>query len=161
MIGRAWSLPGSVLVAVLGVGPLRPAWSEVPTDACTLLTPAQVSATLGVQVEAGSGLVQHVCSWYVPGTHKGATLIIYSPKRFDVLKQNAAAYGAAKTQLDGVGDEAVFGLAPNFAGTLLVRKGDFVYMVRVEGFPFDKDGSVSRRVEKMEKALARIVLTKL
>ncbi len=159
MIGRFGPL--SVLFATLVAGSLRPAWAAAPTDACTMLTPAQVSAILGVQVGAGSGLVQHVCSWYASGTQKGATLIIYSPKRFDVIKQSMAGYGPAKTSLGGVGDEALFGEIRDIAGTVLVKKGDFVYMVRVEGFPFEKNGSVPRKVEAMEKALAEMVLSKL
>jgi hypothetical protein len=146
---------------LLAAGVLRPAWGQVPTVACALLTPDQVTAALGAQVGAGSSFASHVCSWYVTGTPKGVTLILYPPKKWDVLKKLAASYGASKTSLDGVGDEAVFGVIPNFAATLSVRKGEVVYLVRVEGFAFDKNGTVPRKVEETERALARAVLAKL
>ncbi len=161
MVGRVGRLSTYLAGVWLAAGVGQAAWSEPPTDACALLTQAQVSATLGLPVGPGWGLVQHVCSWHVPGTEKGATLIIYSPKRFSLLKQNTVGYGAPKTPLDGVGDEALFGLVRDFAGTLLVRKQNFVYMVRVEGLPFNEDGSVPRQVEEMEKTLAQLVLSKL
>jgi hypothetical protein len=158
MLRRFWMLSGAVFVAMLTAGSPQPARGETPTDACTLLTQAQVSTALGAQVGTGSGLVAHVCSWYVPGTRKGVSLILYSPKRYEALKKLAAGYGPPKISLDGVGDEATFGEVPSFATTLLVRKGTVVFMVRVEGL---LNGSAPRETEEMAKSLAQDVLAKL
>ena len=158
MFRRFWMLQGVALVVALAVGVSRPVRADNPTEACTLLTQSQVSAALGAQVEAGGGLVPHICGWHVAGTPKGVSLILYSFKRYDALKQLAASE-PPKVSLDGVGDEATFGEVPGFATTLLVRKGTIVFMVRIEGPP---DGSpLSRETEETAKSLAREVLEKL
>jgi hypothetical protein len=160
------TLSAIAALAMLAMVPLGAARGDTPTDACSLLTPAQVSAALGSQVLPGNGIVSHICSWYEPGVPtaapaKGVTLILYPLKKFQYFKDAAAGYGSSKTSLRGVGDEAAFGTIHGFASTLLVRKGDIVFLVRMEGFPFEKNGTAPRRVEKMEKIIAEAVLAKL
>jgi hypothetical protein len=153
-------LAGWAFVLLAAGAPGSAAWGEAPADACTLLTPAEVNAALGVQVDPGHGLVPHICSWTTLGPlPKGVTLILYPTKKFDHLK--TLGYGNPKTSVSGVGDAAAFGSIPNYAATLLVRKGDVVFLVRAEGFGFEQSGAVPPAVERMEKTLAQVVLSKL
>jgi hypothetical protein len=153
------TLSAIVFVAMLAVGNPQQARGQLPKiDACTLLTQAEVSLALGAQVGPGGSIVAHICSWYVPGTPKGVTLILYSPKRYEELKESPVPYGPPKISLVGVGDEATFGVVPNFATTLLIKKGTVVFMVRLEGLA---SGEAPREVEQMAKSLALDVMAKL
>jgi hypothetical protein len=137
-----------------------------PTDACSLLTSAEVSAALGVSVGAGEKIVPNstaLCGWEVPGEksmdRKRVVLSIYTQmgSRTPVDRFNAAKTpmkGITKEPVSGVGDDAIFATTPGFGTGLIFRKGNAAFDLRVYGFPVDQ-------LKAKEKTLAQSVLAKL
>ena len=138
-----------------------------PSDACPLLTPAEISAVVGVSVGAGAHMTPTYlksCTWSPPG---GAT------KDFTTLVlalEPAASYQSAKAMLQavasqgkggititpasGIGDDAIYSSVANYT-KLIVKKGDVVFQLVIYGsFPLEKK-------RDMEKALASKVISKL
>lgn len=151
---------------VFAVCSARAAYAAPPTDACSLLTPAQVTAVLAVSVGAGEKILPNstaMCGWEVPGQkgmdRKRAVLSIYTQigsltpvQRFNYVK--TPIKGITKVPVSGVGDDAVFVTTPGFGTGLIFRKGDAAFDLRVYGFSLDQ-------VEAKEKVLAKDVLAKL
>lgn len=146
------------LLPLLMGGP-RTAHATPPTDACSLLTSAQVGSVLGISVSAGGLLspnMKKTCGWPPPG---GAV----PPKRVLVNIANANVFAGAKmglvgkseviTPVSGVGDEAFYDVVGRGIA-FFARKGDFAFSVRVYGFP-------PNEIKAKEKALAQDVLAKL
>jgi hypothetical protein len=129
-----------------------------PTDPCSLLTQAQVSAALGASVEPGHTLAPTICEWKPTGSANSKTVkldvTILTPRAFEMTKTLVGG-GITKTPVSGVGDEAVSGTTPKLATVLTVKKGDFVFSVHV--FPF-ADGD---EIKAKEKTLALQILAKL
>lgn len=128
------------------------------TDPCSLLTPAQVSAVLGVNVGAGNSLAPTVCDWTLPNRSpavagKRVTVTLQKPLAFAFAKMPANSPGITKTPVSGIGDDAVYGTAGG-AATLTVKKGEVVFVVHVYGFPMDQ-------LEDKEKILAKEIVSKL
>lgn len=141
-------------------------FAATPTDACSLLTPAEVSAVLGVSVRVGEKIVPNstaLCGWDVPGEkrldRKRVVLNIYTQigsltpiQRFN--NAMTPITGITKVPVTGVGDAALFATTPGLGTGLIFRKGDAAFDLRVYGFPLDQ-------VEEKERALAAHVLAKL
>ncbi len=142
------------------------AYAAPPTDACSLLTPAQVSAALGVPA-AGKALGPKACMWVQTGVKPG------SPRRrADVLilimQGYTQGYAVAKmpnaptsaTRVSGLGDDAYYlaMTSRHQAMELRVKKGNVPFAIRVHrsGTPFTTD-----QIKAKEKALAQDVLAKL
>jgi len=129
-------------------------------DACLLLTQAQVSAELGVQVQAGEHIVETattLCGWAPPGGPKingpKVVLDLKTTQAFDIGK--TPIKGVTKTPVSGVGDGAYYITAGGLGTSLSVRKGDVAFNIAVHGnFSIDQ-------IEAKEKALALQVLSKL
>ena len=146
------------VVAVLAACMSRATYAAPPADACSLLTQAQVSAALGVNIGPGQHLVgPKMCVWPSPGQSgpksKRASLGLKDPGAFAYAKM-PAGNGITKTPVSGVGDDAVSGSRPGLSPILTVKKGDVVFVVTVDGFPPDEAAA-------KEKALALEVLSKL
>jgi hypothetical protein len=161
---------GAIIAAIfiIAAAAAPSAAAAPPTDACPLLTPAEVSAVVGVSVGAGSHITPTYlksCTWAPPG---GAT------KDFTTLLlalESAASYQSAKAMLQavansqgkggitmtpasGIGDDAIYSSVANYT-KLIVKKGDVVFQLVIYGsFPIEKK-------RDMEKALASKVLAKL
>jgi hypothetical protein len=124
------------VVSLLGA----PIACAAPPNPCSLLTPAQVSAVLGVNVGDGQNRASTLCEWSVPGPSvpgaKKVTVTTQDPRAFESAKMQVGG-GITKTPVSGIGDEAVYGTTPKLAAVLTVKKGDVVFVVRVYGFPFD------------------------
>ena len=154
-----------ILIVTLGVLSLfgSPNASAAPPNPCPLLTPAQVSAVLGVNVGAGQNRLSTLCEWSEPGQSgpgaKKVTVTTQDPRAFEYAKMQIGG-GITKTQVSGIGDDAVFGTTPKVAAVLTVKKGDVVFVVRVYGFPIDA-GKPLEEVQAKEKALALAILSKL
>jgi hypothetical protein len=160
---------GAIIAAIFifagAAAPSAPA--APPTDACPLLTPAEISAVVGVSVGAGAHMTPTYvksCTWSPSG---GAT------KDFTTLVlalEPAASYQSAKAMLQavasqgkggitmtpasGIGDDAIYSSVANYA-KLIVKKGDVVFQLVIYGsFPIEKK-------RDMEKALASKVISKL
>lgn len=131
------------------------ALAGTPTDACSLLTPAQVSAVLGVPIGQGERLVAtspKLCGFGGAGADKRVVLTIATAEMFDHEKHPFK--GIQEEQATGLGDDAHYMTTPGFGTGLSVLKGGFVFKVRVYGFPIDE-------VKQKERLLAQKVLSKL
>lgn len=133
-----------------------------PADACSLLTAAQVSAALGVSVEAAKTVDKSICEWSQQGAAalrgKAVLLTIIEPighltpaDRFNAAKMPVP--GVVKTPVSGLGDDAVYG-GNNFRVALTVKRGNSAFEIMVSGFPVEES-------KAKEKALAQQVLAKL
>lgn len=134
-----------------------------PPNPCSLLTTAEVSAVLGVNVGAGQNRASTLCEWSEPGKSgpggKKVTLTMQEARAFEYAKMQIGG-GITKTQASGIGDDAVFGTTPKVAAVLTVKKGDVVFVVRVYGFPIDP-GKTLEEVQAKEKTLALAIVSKL
>jgi hypothetical protein len=140
--------------------------AAAPTDACALLTPAQVSAVLGVTVGAGKPMTptnSTFCDWTPSSdpSHSGkhVAVFIYTQlgtrtpaDRFATAKTPVP--GIEKTPVAGVGDDAIYTTTPGAGTTLVFKKGDGAYDVRVYGFPVEE-------IKAKEKTLAADIIGKL
>jgi hypothetical protein len=134
-----------------------------PTDPCSLLTSAQVSAAFGVTVGAEKETGGLDCQWSQPGeglAGKGALLHLLGTvgrltpvDQFNTTKMPLPIKGVTKTPVSGVGDDAVYVTTGALTG-LTVRKGNSVFQIRVYGFP-------PEQIKAKEKTLALEVLARL
>jgi len=135
-----------------------------PPDPCSLLTAAQVSSVLGVQVSEGHRIVAKLCEWAAPaqpGTStKKLTVTYETAQGFAYAKMPVGARGITKVPVSGMGDDAVLGTTPKIATTLTVKKGDLYFSIHVWGFPLMQAQDVEK-VQAMEKTLAQEILAKL
>lgn len=134
---------------------LAPAAHAAPSDACALASPAQISQVLGVNVGPGEHMTPTsttLCAFGQPGPQKHVVLAIITPQMFAYEKH--PLQGIKEEVLNGVGDEAHYMTTPGFGTGLSVRHGNFVFKVRVYGFP-------PADVEAREKTLALEILAKL
>lgn len=163
---------GAVIVAVLIIAAAPPSAAPAPpTDACPLLTQAEVSAVVGVAVGAGKHITPTYlksCQWAPPG---GATVQFGSVL---LALESAASWQSAKAMLQavanapndskkggitmtpasGIGDDALYSSVGNYT-KLIVKKGDVAFQIVISS----KDPIEKKR--DMEKALASKVLAKL
>jgi hypothetical protein len=146
------------IACVLAAGSARAAYAEAPTDPCALLTPAQVSAVVGVTVGAGESIGTTGCQWSTSGQATAAnpkvttTLVLWPATAFADMKIPLA--GITKTSVSGIGEDAIYATVGPLT-TLSVKKGAVAFIVRLYGI-HDQDKQVA-----MEKSLALDVLAKL
>ena len=163
---------GAIILAVLIVAASAPsATATPPTDACPLLTPAEVSAVVGVTVGAGSHMTPTYlksCTWAPPSgaTKDFATLILAleSASSFQAAKamlqaatqspDNSGKNRLTMTSASGIGDEAFYSSVASYT-KLIVKKGDVVFQLVIYG------NSPIEKKRDMERALASKVLAKL
>jgi hypothetical protein len=137
--------------------------ARADTDACTLLTPAQVQAAVGVAVGSGEHVTPtyvKTCTWRASGSSsvKFVTLYLQTASAYDGGKQMArqmAAFskgGAVKSA--SVGDDGYYFVAGTQVG-LLVKKGAASFKVTVYA-----TAPVAKK-EAMELTLAKKVLAKI
>jgi hypothetical protein len=152
----------ALALAVFGAFALvdsRPVYAAPPTDACSLLTLAQVSAVLGIPVTTTTPNPKKLCLWSAqgkPGGAKTVTLTFWNPAAFP--SKTAALPGSIIIPLSGVGDDAVYtgfqNAGESQAFKLFVKKSGTVFSITVFGFPVDQ-------AKEKEKTLALNVLGKL
>jgi hypothetical protein len=135
-------------------------------DGCSLLTPAQVTAVLGVTVGAGQHILPAsptACGWAQPSdsSHSGKRVVLdiwgsigkLTPvDRFANGKK--PVQGIPKTPVSGIGDDAYYITTAGLGTGLTVKKGTSVFQVRVYGFPVDQ-------IKAMEQSLALDALARL
>ena len=136
----------------------RSAYGAPSSDPCSLLTPAQISAVLGLNIAAGKPLGTKSCDWTAPGqpigiNAKKVTVTLLDEQGFAHAKMPVNFKGITKISVSGIGDDAVYGTAAGL-GTLSVKKGNSAFVVHVYGFPLDQ-------IESKEKTLALEILSKL
>jgi len=136
---------------------------QAETDACTLLTPAQVGAVVGVSVAAGTHVTPtflKTCTWNAPGQPnvRAVTLYLQTASAYDGGKpmayQMAALGKGTAVKPASVGEDAYYFVTGDQAA-LLVKVGAISFKVAIYAtLAVDKK-------EAMELALAREVLAKL
>ena len=129
-------------------------------DACSLLTPEQVSAALGITMQRSSAVSPHLCTWHGTGPDAGKKVAL------SMLTENGFAMGKTpvpgvdKPAVSGVGDEAYYKYytEPQYEKIktvdLDVKKGNAVFGISVAGFPLSD-------AKGMAKTLALEVLKNL
>lgn len=135
--------------------------ARADTDACAILTPAQVGSVVGVPMSAGAHVTPtfvKTCTWTPSGDSgvKSVALYLQTAAAYDGGKQMAgrmAAAGASVTPA-AVGDDAYYFVAGDQAG-LLVKRGSVSFKVTVYA-TLPVDGK-----EATELALAKEALAKL
>lgn len=138
-----------------------PSAARADTDACAVLTPAQVGTAIGGSVAAGTHVTPtfvKTCTWNVSGSSnvKFVTLYLQTVAAYDGGKRMATEMTAAGAGIKpaAVGDDAYYFVAGNQAG-LLVKKGSVSFKVTVYApIPIDQK-------EAMELTLAKEAVAKL
>jgi hypothetical protein len=140
-----------------------PSAAQADTDACTVLTPTQVGAAVGVSVAAGQHATPtfvKTCTWTPSGNSavKSVTLFLQTAASHDAGKnmasQMAATAAGAAVKPAGVGEDSYYFIAGDQVG-LLAKKGSIAFKVAVYAtLP------VANK-EAMELALAKAVLARL
>jgi hypothetical protein len=128
--------------------------AATPTDACAVLTTAQVSSALGSTVGEGTWIspeFKETCTWTIPTG--GAVTFHLQTLQFFQAGQGALASGE-RASASGIGDEAYYlGLGSTVG--LAVRKGNASFKVSV----YSSDLTLDKR-KAIEKALAQQALAK-
>jgi hypothetical protein len=122
-----------------------------PADACSLLTPAQVSAALGATAGEGKAVTPSLCQWTAPGKNGGSERVavtIGNAQRFAMAKVPVNTPSVTKTPVSGIGDEAVFGTTAGQAASINVKKGEVYFAVTLMGVPLDKAQAVATTLAK-------------
>jgi hypothetical protein len=138
-----------------------PSSAKADTDACALLTSAQVSAAVGFPVAEGTHVTPtfvRTCTW-TGSNSSGAqfvTLNLQTGAFFDGAKKQATLATAAGAAMKsaGVGEDSYY-LVEGTQVALWVKKGSGAFKVAVyKQIPVDQK-------EEMERTLAREVVPKL
>lgn len=152
--GGAAASVGSGGAAPAGGG--APANGKVVGDVCSLLTPAELKAQLGVDFLAGtakdvSGSTA-TCDWEVQGVQASA-LVSLMVEQFDQGQWNIAKKLTGARPQAGLGDDALFG----FLDVLYVKKGDRDFTIEVVMSPaLDPAALDTAKIE-----LAKLVLSRM
>lgn len=141
-----------------------PLMAHAETDACTLLTPAQVAKAVGEAVSDGTHVTPtfvKTCTWTPPGKSKlgSVTLNLQTAEFYDGGKRQATMALAAvskgtEIKSASVGDDAYYFVTGDIAA-LFVKKGAISFKVAVYAkLPVEEK-------EAMELQLAKAVVAKL
>ena len=158
----------TVMIAVFfgfAIASVRTTYGAPPTDACSLLTPAQVSAALGVPV-IGRSLGPKACMWSQTGAKPGSTLwrvdlVILTMQGYTLAKTVAKTANAptSMTPVSGLGDDAYYlamASGPQYM-EIRAKKGSVAFGIHVR-----RSGTFSvDQVKATEKTLASDALAKL
>lgn len=122
----SWMVAGCKPAAppVPGPEPVAQKPAAPATDACQVLTAAEISNALGVPIDAGTG-AKVICFWRQTGqTGDNAVKVVLNFSQVDVFEREKAAKGNVKvTAVPGIGDEAI-SVRSALGTSLLVRKGN-------------------------------------
>jgi hypothetical protein len=124
----------AVLVSILLATSAHAARAQVPSDPCTQVTAAQVSAALGETVSAGKHAPAPTCTWEANQPKHEIVTLMFSPPGDWNTRKTAEHPGITKAAVSGVGDDAL-AMSLGTLTTLFVKKGSVTFMVRVYGVP--------------------------
>jgi hypothetical protein len=106
--------------------PIRTAHAEV-TDSCLVLTPAEISATIGTPVDPGKHALASsniMCSWYQTGaTGEDARKLVLNFTSLPSFQKEKAATTVTITPAPGIGDDAFY-VTTDLGTSLYIRKGN-------------------------------------
>jgi hypothetical protein len=142
-----------------------------PSDACSLLTKAQITAVVGISVADGSHPpgFSKMCVWSPASSQEqgsqSVTLNIESAASYQAAKSmleavvnspknQSAEKSITMSQVSGLGDDAIFSSVGSYT-KLIVKKGDTVFQIVVYS------GGTIEKKRDGEKALAADVLSRL
>jgi hypothetical protein len=156
-------LVGSVgLLALAAVAISRPVNAATAVDACTLLTQSEVSAALGIPVDAGVRPIStepRICNWresHKPtGPGRNVMLTLITANQFDDLKKLPMTAAAS-----GVGDAAIVTHAMNVPTIMSVKSGTHYFRLLVRS-SLEASEEVDARNQALEKTLAAKIIKKL
>jgi hypothetical protein len=155
-------LSGSVALVALAAALVSEPAPANSTDACSLLTQSQVSAALGIRVDAGVRPLASepgMCNWRESnkptGPGRNVLLTIISAKEFDKLKTLPMA---ARAQ--GVGDDAIVTHPMRVPPLLTVKVGTHYFQILVRSDLVTSE-EMDARNQALEKTLAAKVIEKL
>ena len=153
-------------ITVLGLlNTIQLASAAAPTNACALLSRAQIATALGVEVDAGKNFIgPGDCRWTQQGAAVGSEAALLQvnftkPQSFETGKTPLPSWN--KTHISGLGDEAysadrggkiTFPVSPS----LSVKKGS-VFVVIVAKVP----KATLDQTKDVEKKVAGAILEKL
>ncbi len=115
------------------------------TDACEVLTPAEIGAVLGVSIDPGKHMAGKVmCAWTQTGQtgEIGTKLVLHFAQMPYFQKEKAASGNVTVTPVSGIGDEAFY-VTSEFGTSLFVRKGDTVIDFSIRDKSLPKNVSVA------------------
>ncbi len=115
------------------------------TDACEVLTPAEIGAVLGVSIDPGKPMAGKVmCAWAQTGQtgEIGTKLVLHFAQMPYFQKEKAASGNVTVTPVSGIGDEAFY-VTSEFGTSLFVRKGDTVIDFSIRDKSLPKNVSVA------------------
>jgi hypothetical protein len=154
---RVMALPfaGAVCLCFMLLQPARAA--AVGGDACSLLTPSQISAVLGVTVAAGEHPIASsllLCNWGAAANSQVAnrkvSISLMTERAFEIGKTPIG--DVVVTPLGAVGEDAYYVEGPALGTRLSVKNAGVCVQVRVQGF-------ASAKAKALERALALAMLT--
>lgn len=141
---------------VFAAGSTHTTYAAPPTNACSLLTTAEVGTVLGSSVGSGQPLPgdSKVCRWETPlgNPKKTAFLVLLNPQAFAYAKM-PGGQSITKVPVSGIGDDALYSGSRGSPTILTVKKGDLVFNIHVTGFADDQ-------IKAKEKILALNILAK-
>ena len=155
-------LPVSLgLIALAVTGACAAAQAET-ADACRLLTTAQVTAALGIPMDAGVRPIAtdpHICNWRESnkpvGPGRNVMLTLINANEFDNLKKLPMSAAAS-----GAGDEAIVTHSAHVPAILTVKGGTHYFRILVRS-SLEASEAVDERNQTIEKGLAALILKKL
>jgi hypothetical protein len=111
--------------------------AEPLTDSCAVLTPAEISAVLGVPIDPGHHTIAfstNMCDWRQTGAPATADpkLVLNFSSLESFNSEKAASEGARLTPAPGIGDEAFY-VTTEFGTSLLIRKGKMSIGFTIKG----------------------------
>jgi hypothetical protein len=152
-----YKTPGSFLASLVILAAAVPTYAAPSaSDACSLLTQAQVTSALGASVGAGAWVAptfKTTCTWRAAPGGGYVTLMM---EGLDAFQSGKVAYvkTIVITPVSGIGDDAYY-LAVGSNVGLIVKKGTAAFKVAVYG-----QESLDQK-EAIEKVLAAQVVPEL
>ncbi len=160
----------SLLLTAIAIGSIGAA---AAADACQLLTTAQVSSALGVEVDPGTPSIpnhpEH-CIWREHGKDqavaKNVQLSLLTSRQYETGKTPLP--NIPKTPEPGLGDEAYYAKTPGIGLILTVKKGNTYFRVQarpIPGFSHNKgtaaeEQALDDKYKSVERTIATEVLKK-
>jgi hypothetical protein len=148
------SSPYSIIACICASAAFGSITATAQSAPCSLLTSAQVTSAVGVNVGSAQPIANTGCSWTAP--HLIVTVSLWDGNKWDQMKTPVP--GMSRTPVSGLGDDAFYTTLGPASGkqiaTLSVKKGSTAYLIKVYG------PSVTDQMS-MEKTLAGNVLAAL
>jgi len=130
------------------------------TDACQVLTPAEIGGVLGMSIDPGKHIPassKAMCGWTQSGqTGEAATkLMLHFATQPYFQKEKAASGNVTVTPASGIGDEAFY-VTSEFGTSLFVSKGNTAIDFSIRDKSLPQNDVMAKEKELGLKAAARL-----